>query len=779
MQLGHILFIDIVGYSKLLTNEQRELLKELNTIVRGSETFQEAEKIEKLVRLPTGDGMVLVFFTTPEAPVRCALEIAKALKREPRLHVRMGVNSGPVDAVEDVNDRANVAGAGINFAQRVMDCADAGHILLSKRVADDLAQYGHWKPYLHDLGEAEVKHGVPIALVNFYSDEIGNAQLPSKLQRAKEEIARSQRRKLAAIYSIIAVLIGLGAASWFFFAHRHPGAIALAEKGIAVLPFVNLSEQKENAFFADGMQDEVLTDLSRIADLKVISRTSVMPYRNAAARNLRQIAQELGVVYLLEGSVQRAAGKVRVIAQLIDARTDSHVWAKTFDKPLDDVFAVQSEIAETIAQQLHAQISPQAKAAIEQKPTSDPVAYDLYLQAKQLWHNMSGSKDWEADNRKAIDLLQHAVERDPHFGVAYGLLSQLHRSLYSWVDYSPARLEQTKAALDAAMHLAPDAAETYIARAGYEGAINPDYEAQLQNFARAAQLLPGDSDVLTDLGMALRRHARWDEAVETLKKARQLDPKGPNVPNALASLYLGLRQYTKCEAVADEAIKTFPDAPGYFLAVKVESALARGDVKLARQRLAVIPKEWDPSDERSLMAIQVELADRKFEEAKQLFASLDRKKVIAASEIAFAVWEAMIARRQGDLARSNSILLPFREVRAKMLAEAPTDTGYLADLSLLDAYLGRKEEAVGEAEKAVQLRPIPQNAVAGAEALTNLAHICALTGDPNRAIQLLEQVAAIPFGPSYGDLLMPDWDDLRADPRFEKITASLAPKKPR
>ncbi len=486
---------------------------------------------------------------------------------------------------------------------------------------------------------------------------------------------------------------------------------------------------------------------------------------------------QLGVVYFLEGSVQRAAGKVRVITQLIDARSDSHVWAKTFDSPLDDIFAVQSEIAQTIAQQLHAQISPEAKAAIEEKPTKDLLAYDLYLQATQLWHNIATSKDWEGDNRKAIELLERAVQRDPQFAIAYSLLSQLHRNLYTWSDFSTARLAQVKAALDAAIRLAPEKAETYIARAGYEGAIDHDYDAQLKDLTHAAELLPGDSEVLIDLASAQRRHARWDEAVRTMEKARELDPRGPNVPNHLTTLYMELRNYPKCDEVADDAIKAFPDAPGYFQAAKVESALARGDTKLARQRLAAIPKEWDPSAYRSLMAINLAMADRNYEEAKQLLAGLDRKKVIAALEVNLAVWEALLARDQGDPAKSKSILQPLRDARAKMVEEAPNDTGYYEELSLLDAYLGRKDEALREAEKAVQLRPITRDATGGAEVLGNLAHICALTGDHDRAIQLLEQVATIPYGPSYGNLLMPGWDDLRGDPRFEKIVASLAPKK--
>ena len=550
----------------------------------------------------------------------------------------------------------------------------------------------------------------------------------------------------------------------------------ISQKSIAVLPFENLSSDKENAFFTDGMQDEVLTDLARIADLKVISRGSVMQYRNPGTRNLREIAGQLRVAYLLEGSVQRTAGKVRVNAQLIDARNDSHVWAKTFDRSLEDVFTVQSEIAKTIAQQLHAQISPQTKAAIEEKPTSDMVAYDLYLQTLELWHNIATSKDWQGDTEKGINYLDRAVQRDPQFGLAYGLLTELNLNLYNWTDHSMARQERAKAALDAAVRFAPEAAETYVARWWYYTAVVHDYDAALEMASQAARLLPNDSDILARLATAASKHGDWAEAVRSLERAKVLDPKGPNVPNHLKSLYLGLREYAKCDQVADEAIRNFPKAPGYFLSAKVNSALARGNTKLARERLAAIPKEWDPSALRSLTAIAIAVADRNFDEANQLIAAFDQTKLIAAFVSEFAFRRATIARAQGDNARLQSVLLPLREAKAKELAEHPNESVVFEELGVTDAFLGRKEDAIREAEKAVELRPISTDATAGPDRVQHLALVCALTGEHDRAIQLLGQVATIPYGPSYGDLLMPDWDDLRGDPRFEKIVASLAPK---
>jgi len=357
LEIAHVLFIDVVGYSKLLVNEQREVLQQLNEAVRAAPQFRNSSAAGKLIRIATGDGMALVFFQSPEEPVHCAMEIAKALKSYPQVQLRMGVHSGPVDQITDVNDQTNVAGVGINVAQRVMDCGDAGHILISKRVADDLAQDRLWQPLLHELGEIEVKHGVNLAIVNLFSDDLGNRRVPEKLLRDADRAG-----KRSSVSSKIAPDI--------------------PEKSIAVLPFENLSADPENAFFADGVQDEILTNLAKIADLKVTSRSSVMQYR-APTRNLREIAGALGVAHMLEGNVQRAGNRVRVSAQLIDARTDTHLWAENYHRPLDDVFAIQSEIAKAVADQLQAKLSPAEKTAIEQPPTADLVAYDRYLRSKE------------------------------------------------------------------------------------------------------------------------------------------------------------------------------------------------------------------------------------------------------------------------------------------------------------------------------------------------------------------------------------------------------------
>jgi len=364
-EIGHVLFIDIVGYSKLLINEQSEQIQKLKQIVRSTEQFRLAQAEGKLLRLPTGDGGALVFRTSLEAPVLCSMEIARALKEYPKLLVRMGIHSGPVNEITDLNEQANIAGAGINIAERVMACGDAGHILVSKHVAEDLEEYEHWRPLLHDLGTCEVKHGMRVGIANLYADQVGNPQLPKKFQAMKKHSARMRWAvTTAALLALSAIVAGIS----MFSRYRVRSTLAAPEKSIAVLPFENRSEDKANAYFADGIQDEILSRLSKIADLKVISRTSTQHYKSAP-ENLREIASQLGVAHILEGSVQKTGDAVRVNVQLIKAANDSHLWADTYDRTLTDIFSVESEVAKAIADQLRAKLTGQEEHVIAAMPT--------------------------------------------------------------------------------------------------------------------------------------------------------------------------------------------------------------------------------------------------------------------------------------------------------------------------------------------------------------------------------------------------------------------------
>ena len=323
LEIAHVLFIDIVGYTKLSISDQHVAIEELTRIVRASQQFQRAEAASRLLRIPTGDGMALVFYTSPEAPAQCAAEVGFALKGHSRLQLRMGIHSGPVSGIVDVNDGANLAGAGVNMAHRVMECGDAGHILLSKHVAEDLEEYERWRPLLHDLGSCDVKHGVRVSVVNLYSDQFGNPKLPQTFETVQKRRTRLRWAGTAAALLALAVVI---AAIAMFSRYRERPSLPAMEKSIAILPFENLSHDPDNAYFADGIQDEILTRLSKIADLKVISRTSTRHYKSAP-ENLPSIARELGVAHILEGSVQKSGGAVRVNVQLIKAANDSHLSA--------------------------------------------------------------------------------------------------------------------------------------------------------------------------------------------------------------------------------------------------------------------------------------------------------------------------------------------------------------------------------------------------------------------------------------------------------------------
>src|SRR5438309_330043 len=556
LEIGHVLFIDIVGYSKLLLKQQSELLRELNEIVSGTNEFRQAESAGRLIRLPTGDGMALVFRTNGEAPAQCAMEIAQALKSHPAIQLRMGIHSGPVNEVVDVNQRANIAGAGINMAQRVMDCGDAGHILLSKHVAEDLEQDDRWRPLLHDLGTCEVKHGVRVSVTNLYSDEVGNPQLPKKFLALKKHRSHVRWAEAAIALLVLAAIV-----AGFIFALRKPtrSALSIAEKSIAVLPFENLSEEKANAFFADGVQDEILTNLARIADLKVISRTSVMQYKTGIARNLREIGQQLGVAHVVEGSVQRAGNRVRVNAQLVDARTDRHLWGQTYDRDLADVFAIQSEIAKTIADQLQAKLSPREENAIERSPTSDITAFDLYARAKNIL--LTPSSGGKTDLQQAGDRLTQAVARDPSFFDAYCQLAYAHDALYFYgLDHTSARLALAEAALQAASRLRPDAGETHLARGqnlywGYG-----DYDGALAELEVARQMLPNDARIFKWTGLIQRRQGRWEESTRNLERAVELNPHDiDTLVWGLAGNYGGCRRYAEAKPWLARALAFEPN----------------------------------------------------------------------------------------------------------------------------------------------------------------------------------------------------------------------------
>src|SRR6516165_5625572 len=465
LEIGHVLFIDIVGYSKLLITEQQEQLQTLKEIVRATEQFRIAEAEGKLLRLPTGDGGALVFRTSPEGPVLSALEISKELKRHPELRVRMGFHSGPVNEITDLNERTNIAGAGIDIAQRVMDCGDAGHILLSKHVAEDLAPHRRWNRYLHDLGECEVKHGGKVFLVNFYTDEVGNPQSPEKLKEAQQRqpamataSRRASSRRKYVVIAAAALLIAVIGIGFWIYSRQATVTASLPVKSIAVLPFENLSEEKTNAYFAEGIMDEILTELASVRDLKVISRTSTAKYQSKPD-NLKTVAQELGVSTVLEGAVQKAGDKVRVNVQFIRARSDTHLWAKSYDRDVKDVLGVESEVSQEIADALQAKLSASESHALALVGTRDAEAYDLFLRGEYELHQAESILASDAYDR-ADEFYRQALARDPNFAQAAAELAH-NRLLRHWYisALTAAELEEVNSLIDRALTLAPNSPE--------------------------------------------------------------------------------------------------------------------------------------------------------------------------------------------------------------------------------------------------------------------------------------------------------------------------------
>src|SRR5881396_1744859 len=459
LEIAHVLFIDIVGYSRLSINDQHAAVEELNQIVRASEQFQRAEAASRLLKIPTGDGMALVFYMSPEAPAQSAVEISRALKEHPRLQLRMGIHSGPVSGVVDVNNRPNLAGAGLNMAQRVMDCGDAGHILLSKHVAEDLEEYEQWQPLLHELGSCEVKHGVRVSVVNLYDDQFGNATLPRKFETVQK---RRTLLRWAAMTAVLLAFAAIVAGIAMFSRYRVRSTLTAPEKSIAVLPFGNLSRDPDNAYFADGIQDEILTRLSKIADLKVISRTSTQQYQSKPG-NLSEIARQLGVAHIVEGSVQKSGESVRVNVQLIKAANDSHLWADTFDRKLTDIFSVESEVAKAIAEQLRAKITGQEDQVIAAKPTDNPEAHDAYLRG--LAYNLKTANS-PGNSLGAQKYLREAVRLDPKFALSWALLSYVEARGYLTQTLQPtvALREEAQQAAETALTLQPNLGEAVLAK---------------------------------------------------------------------------------------------------------------------------------------------------------------------------------------------------------------------------------------------------------------------------------------------------------------------------
>jgi TolB-like protein/Tfp pilus assembly protein PilF len=771
LEIGHFLFIDIVGYSKLLVKQQSELLRELNEVVSETKEFREADSAEKLIRLPTGDGMALVFRTNMEAPVECAMEIARALKSHPAIPLRMGIHSGPVSEVVDVNQRANVAGGGINMAKRVMDCGDAGHILLSKHVAEDLEQEERWRPLLHDLGECEVKHGKRIGVTNLYSDEVGNPRLPTKLQAVRKHRARVRWAEIALGLFVLGAIV---AATLLFFRRPVRSALAIAEKSIAVLPFENLSEDKANAYFADGIQDEILTRLSKIADLKVISRTSTQQYKSAPG-NLPEIARQLGVAHIVEGSVQKSGDAVRVNVQLIRAANESHLWADTFDGKLTDIFSVETEVAKAIADQLRAKLIGQEEQVLAAKPTNNPEAYDAYLRGL-AFSERSGLL--EADVAKATQLFETAVSLDPKFALAWARLSKMHSIMFAYSDASTARRDAAYEALQKAFQLQPDLLDAQLAEGYYNYRVIHDFDHARKIFEQLRSKWPNNSEVPRMLALVARRQGRWDESLARFREALELDPRNLQTLIDASGTAKWMRQYQMAFQFIDRALDIAP-TDNSALALKTGIYQALGQLDQADAVLARMQKE--ANDELAIEALAQQCQLRHDYPSGVALIQSTLAKLDPSLRSQHAQWLAWLGGFQhlaGDEDGAKSSYSQSCEELKNLLRVQPDNPWLMSRLAFAIAGLGDKEGALQLQKQALDKVNAENDLVARPAYEEGLAQLQAQAGLKDRAITALQHLLTTNGATITPALLRlnPDWDELRNDPRFQVLVVDQVPE---
>src|SRR5437016_1489897 len=702
-EIAHLLLIDVAGYSKLSNNEQIELLQQLNQIVRSTECFRSAEASGKLNRVPMGDGMALLFFHSPEEPVRCALEISRTLQDHPHIQVRMGVHSGPVNRITDVNDKTNFAGAGINVAQRVLDCSDAGHILLSAHVAEDLAQYRHWQPCLHDLGECEVKHGLRLHLFNLCKENLGNPEVPEKLRRRrrwKQEsdivrpVSLPRRPRSLLVLALVVGALAMVISSLTFFQRvslrmtpstppegtASKAMVLISEKSVAVLPFENRSEDKANAYFADGIQDEILTRLSKIADLKVISRTSTQHYKSAP-ENLSAIGKQLGVAHIVEGSVQKSGDAVRVNVQLIKAANDSHLWANTFDRKLTDIFSVESEVANVIADQLRAKLTSHEEQVIAAKPTDNTEAYDAYLRGLAYTLKAFPTRPNALGAQKYF---KEAVRLDPKFALGWALLSSVDARGYITQSIQPtvALREEARQAAETALALQPNLGEAVLAKGSYYYYCLKDYDTAVRYVEQARQLLPNSSRIPELLAYLARRRGQWDRSEAYFNEAERLYPRSASLLVQRATSYVCLRRFPEALRKFDEALNITPDDLN-ILVQKAAIAQAEGDLPHASALLARLHLAADNIEGLEIRVYQAILERRPapvIPFIKEILAKPDPASGYFNGELRF--WLGWAQEVAGDHASAQESWRQARSELEPFLKEQPENFTLTGDLAL-------------------------------------------------------------------------------------------------
>jgi TolB-like protein/Flp pilus assembly protein TadD len=628
--------------------------------------------------------------------------------------------------------------------------------------------------------------GFPMALVLAWCFDIKEGGIEAASQGIGGAAIANQRRVwMLAAFGLLIAASGV-AGYWFWHPwttdlRLEPAAIAaIPEKSIAVLPFENLSDEKQNSFLADGVQDEILTNLAKVADLKVISRTSVMQYKTGVERNLREIAKALGVAHVVEGTVQRADGRVRVNAQLIDARTDMHVWAEQYDRNIADVFAIETELAEKIVAQLKSKLSPNEKAAIEEKPTADLAAHDLYTRAKILIESSVFNAPQQESLLEAVRLLNEATKLDPAFALAYYQLAHAHDLFYFLgIDHTPARLAMADTAIKSVVRLKPDSGEAHLAVAKhfYWGYL--DYDRAREELSLAQKSLPNDPLPFQLAGYIDRRQGRWEESAKNLERAIELDPRNPVFLQQISRSYECLRRYGDAERALDRAIALTPEDATLRATRDTIELYWRADPRPVISTIQSILAE-DPGQAENLAEIwlYVSLCQRDSDGALRALRALSIAGCHQETIPFPRAWcEGIVARMRGDKAAARAAFSKARAELAKLVRDQPDYAEGLCALGMVDAALGRKENAIREGRRAVELLSVTKDAIIGPLLVENLAIIYAWTGEKDLALEQLSALTKIPNFLSYGQLRFhPHWDALRGDPRFDKIVASLAPK---
>lgn len=625
--------------------------------------------------------------------------------------------------------------------------------------------------------------GFPAALVLSWVFEINDGAIRRTPTRGGSGSNRLRLWILAATGLFFAAIVSTGYWAWHPWRDVDSSSAAsptqpIPEKSIAVLPFENLSAEKENAYFIDGVQDEIRNNLSKIADLKVISRTSVQQYRTGVMRNLREIAQQLGVAHVLEGTVQRFGNRVRVNVQLIDARTDSQMWAERYDRDLADVFQIQTEIAQNIVSQLKAQLSPQEKAEMEARPTRDLAAYDLYLQAKDIVNSYLDAEDPGRSLRQAVRLLEEATGRDPNFALAFCYLARAHDLLY-FLDLDPtsARRIRAQVAVETALKLDPASAEAHLASADYWFRCFRDYDRAQRELAIARPGLPNSIPFLFLSAYLDRRQGRWVEAENNIARAVELDPRNPNAVNLLADTYVLLRRFADAIRTYDRAIASGLQAPITVVRRAAIEFAASDDTASLRKALASVPPDLDVGGGETPIRIMLALIARDYEAARKALASSPRSEF---QEVDFSFYyprpwyEAIIARAEGNRSGSQDAFARTREILATRLKEKPDDPRTLAVIAQVDAGLEKKEEAIAEATRAVELMPMSRDAYDAPLVLQGLAQVYTWTNETERALDILHSLFTVPGYLTKGYLQVdPAWEPLRSNPGFKNFMESL------